>query len=182
MTHDELVNEVANTNVEVAPNTNNTTNLNDDNTHSNDNQKATTTTATTDNDPDANEATPSAITVAVRVRPLTAKERGMVAAEPQDRYNFNSSAALSSSDNNNSGSSLRKIISVIDDRMLVFDPPVGARSTAGFGNSFGGTRLNTASGGRRSKDVRFAFDRVFNEEATQEQVFSGTTKQLITSV
>ncbi|RKP22300.1 kinesin motor domain-containing protein, partial [Syncephalis pseudoplumigaleata] len=35
---------------------------------------------------------------------------------------------------------------------------------------------------RRSKDIRFAFDRVFNEDATQEQVFAGTTKHLITSV
>jgi replication-associated recombination protein RarA len=37
-------------------------------------------------------------------------------------------------------------------------------------------------GSRRHKEVRYAFDRVFNESCSQQEVFEGTTKGLIDGV
>lgn len=36
--------------------------------------------------------------------------------------------------------------------------------------------------GKRVKDMRFGFDRVFDENATQEDVYEATTKSLLDSV
>ncbi|RKP05253.1 P-loop containing nucleoside triphosphate hydrolase protein, partial [Thamnocephalis sphaerospora] len=126
----------------------------------------------------------SSITVAVRVRPLTEKELGQMPAETNSQFAFSSGAALSGgADASSSKGAVRKIISVLDERMLVFDPPTGSSSASSAASGGGmGARLNHVRGARRNKDVRFAFDRVFSEDATQEEVFAGTPKKLIGSV
>jgi hypothetical protein len=123
-----------------------------------------------------NDVISSSITVAVRVRPLTEKEKCQLPSEG-NQFAFNSGAALANSDANKFGGA-RKVISVLDDKVLVFDPPPGINGISGGTNA----RINHLRGGRPNKDVRFAFDRVFGEDATQEEVFCGTTKKLVGSV
>ena len=72
---------------------------------------------------------------------------------------------------------LRKIINVVDDRMLIFDPPETNPLTKmqrnAFPNSFKGSRI---------REHRFVFDRLFDEDCTQDQVYRNTTQPLLDSV
>eukprot|EP00762_Andalucia_godoyi_P004697 ANDGO_03650.mRNA.1 Kinesin-like protein 5 len=67
----------------------------------------------------------------------------------------------------------RNIIRVLDKNVLVFDPqgPVDEDSNSFFGNST-----------RRCKDMKYAFDRIFDGTTTQLEVYEGTTKFLIDGV
>ncbi|TPX66708.1 hypothetical protein SpCBS45565_g04319 [Spizellomyces sp. 'palustris'] len=99
----------------------------------------------------ANDASSTAaITVAVRVRP------------------FFEAAVDSTGD-----VGLRKIVQVVDDRILVFDPvdPNSRNRTRTYNH-----------GSRRHKEIRYGFDRVFNETATQQEVYEGTARPLIDGV
>ncbi|KNC98531.1 uncharacterized protein SPPG_06224 [Spizellomyces punctatus DAOM BR117] len=99
----------------------------------------------------ANDASgTAAITVAVRVRP------------------FFEAAVDSTGD-----VGLRRIVQVVDDRILVFDPvdPNSRNQTRTYNH-----------GSRRHKEIRYGFDRVFNETATQQEVYEGTAQPLIDGV
>ena len=63
----------------------------------------------------------------------------------------------------------------MDERILVFDPdsPWGPAAK---------TLLGPAFTSKKTKDIRFCFDRVFDESATQQQVYEGSAKRLIDSV
>ncbi|XP_075418087.1 kinesin-like protein KIF18B [Tenrec ecaudatus] len=68
----------------------------------------------------------------------------------------------------------RRVVQVVDDRVLVFDPeePDGGFPGVKWGSSHDGPR-------KKGKDLKFVFDRVFGEEATQQDVFQGTTHSLL---
>uniref|UniRef100_A0A8C8S1A0 Kinesin-like protein n=1 Tax=Pelusios castaneus TaxID=367368 RepID=A0A8C8S1A0_9SAUR len=68
------------------------------------------------------------------------------------------------------------VVQVIDDGMLVFDPEEPCLSGA-----FAGFRAHDAPR-RKGKDLKFVFDRVFGESATQEEVFQHTTKEILDGV
>ncbi|CAK9439168.1 uncharacterized protein LODBEIA_P33920 [Lodderomyces beijingensis] len=72
---------------------------------------------------------------------------------------------------------IRKVIDVVDDRMLIFDPPetnpIAKMQRNAFPNSFKGSRI---------REHKFVFDRVFNEDATQNEVYLSTTRPLLDSV
>lgn len=68
--------------------------------------------------------------------------------------------------------SLRKILKVLDDRILVFDPPE-TNAVASF------HRANFPVMGKKVKDIRFCFDKVFDEECGQEEVYDGSAKELV---
>uniref|UniRef100_A0A8C4YP54 Kinesin-like protein n=1 Tax=Gopherus evgoodei TaxID=1825980 RepID=A0A8C4YP54_9SAUR len=68
------------------------------------------------------------------------------------------------------------VVQVIDDSMLVFDPEEPCLSGV-----FTGFRGHDAPK-RRGKDLKFVFDQVFGESATQEEVFQHTTKELLDGV
>ncbi len=74
------------------------------------------------------------------------------------------------------------VVKVIDDYMLVFDPKCDSEAVR-FGRA---PPKSTRSRGtildRRVKDLRFAFDRVFDENANNKEVFENTTKSVISSV
>lgn len=70
---------------------------------------------------------------------------------------------------------LRNIIKVVDDRCLVFDPPEDS-PVQRF------TRSVVPAAGKKVKDQVFAFDRVFDENANQSDVYEATTKNLLDSV
>ncbi|KAI9226752.1 MAG: P-loop containing nucleoside triphosphate hydrolase protein, partial [Piptocephalis tieghemiana] len=125
----------------------------------------------------------SSVLVAVRVRPLTSKEKAMM-APPASSASGSSIPFLSSggslSSGTPSGSGLRKTVEVLGDRVLVFDPPEPASISGGGGQN--GSRYSAAGRIKKHKDIRYGFDRVLDETATQEQVFEGTTKGLISGV
>ncbi|RKP38430.1 P-loop containing nucleoside triphosphate hydrolase protein, partial [Dimargaris cristalligena] len=122
--------------------------------------------------PPNNEA---AILVTVRVRPFNAKELALMAPPATGRFTFGSQPAAATTTGGNQ-KAMRKVVHVIDERILVFDPPED-QANARFARS-----APPAQTGKRHKDVRFAFDRVFNEDATQQEVYVGTTQSLIDAV
>ncbi|XP_019331654.1 kinesin-like protein KIF18B isoform X2 [Alligator mississippiensis] len=67
-------------------------------------------------------------------------------------------------------------VRVVDDRMLVFDPEEPCLLGV-----FMGFRGHDAPK-RKGKDLKFMFDRVFSEHATQEEVFQHTTKEILDGV
>ncbi|KAL1572854.1 kinesin family member 18/19 [Candida albicans P87] len=150
----------------------------------------------------------SSISVAVRVRPFTeAESNRLVKIDNDDVFlgdgcltsdnNNNNNNSNSNGNGNGNGSSaanssgantsrraifntlggLRKIINVVDDRMLIFDPPETNPLTKmqrnAFPNSFKGSRI---------REHRFVFDRLFDEDCTQDQVYRNTTQPLLDSV
>ncbi|KAG0362374.1 kinesin-like protein Klp5, partial [Mortierella sp. AD032] len=134
----------------------------------------------------------SAILVAVRVRPFNASEQAQLPQVSTNKFNFSADASLtgltgtghsrgdSSDSSGHAGSKgqagIRKVVDVLDDSVLVFDPP-DAESLSKYKRA-----LLPVQAYRRFKDMRYAFDRVFHEDAQQEEVFENTTRHLIDGV
>jgi kinesin family protein 18/19 len=72
----------------------------------------------------------------------------------------------------------KRIIKVLDEHVLVFDP---VNSTP-QGTSLGSSGKSYVGNNRRAKDHTYAFDRVFDENSTQHEVYEHTTKNLIQTV
>ncbi|KAK4055327.1 tubulin-dependent ATPase kip3 [Microbotryomycetes sp. JL201] len=131
----------------------------------------------------ASDGGASSISVAVRVRPFNDKERQQLNAA----YNagptlFNSDpTALTATPTTpqpprlvTGAGGIRKALKVLDERILVFDPPETNPS------SYSKPAQNQPPVmGKKVKDIRFCFDRVFDEECDQEQVYEGTAKELV---
>ncbi|KAL1758686.1 kinesin-like protein [Schizophyllum commune] len=112
------------------------------------------------------------ITVAVRVRPPTAWEAQRL-PEPSYDTTIRGDGALSTPGRATTSSMLRHIVEIIDDRILTFDPqerdPAKAFMERGF----------MPPGTKRYKDKRFMFDRVFDHEARQQDVYDATARPLL---
>ena len=67
-------------------------------------------------------------------------------------------------------SSYKNIVTVVDDHIIVFDPKKELSPLR---------RKRKPVLSRRPKDLRLAFDRVFNQYATQVDVFQASTKSLV---
>ena len=72
----------------------------------------------------------------------------------------------------------RKIIRVVDDRVLVFDPPE-SNPLSSLSNQI---LSHHARAGKKVKDMRFCFDKVYGERASQADVYQGSAAELIPSV
>ena len=70
------------------------------------------------------------------------------------------------------------VINVVDERMLIFDPKEDQDDFFYQGKKQGRRDLNK----RENKDKKFAFDAVFAPGSTNQQVFEGTTKDLVETV
>lgn len=70
------------------------------------------------------------------------------------------------------------VINVVDDKMLIFDPKEDSDDFFYHGKKQGRRDLNK----RENKDKKFAFDAVFPPGSTNQQVFEGTTKDLVETV
>ena len=72
----------------------------------------------------------------------------------------------------------RTVVKVVDDKMLIFDPKEEENPFYYRGVAQKGRDLLK----RANKELQFMFDRVFDMSATNEEVFEGTTKDIITSL
>ncbi|KAL4875929.1 P-loop containing nucleoside triphosphate hydrolase protein [Aspergillus karnatakaensis] len=116
----------------------------------------------------------SSITVAVRVRPFTIREAAQL-SKCEDGPLFLGDGSLAGAPApklNQKG--LRSIIKVIDDRCLVFDPPED--------NPVHKFSRSVVPQGKRVKDQTFAFDKIFDQNASQGEVYESTTRSLLDSV
>ncbi|KAE8255950.1 hypothetical protein A4X13_0g2862 [Tilletia indica] len=133
----------------------------------------------------------SSITVCVRIRPFSPKEQLLLAPTSSyvpflgDGGLSGGSPAKSFADDITSSSSppthlrpklLRSIVTPVDDKVLIFDPPDNNPLTRLLATP------SYAPGAKRHKDVRYAFDRIFDETCGQYNVFEGTMKPLLDGV
>lgn len=129
--------------------------------------------------PDA--AKQSSISVSVRVRPFTAeearhlvqpKQAALFAGEGQFLQPESPSADLA-----RDNTAIRKIVNVVDERMLIFDPPDTSPLVSMQRQLFPNHRLRS-----KMRDCRFVFDRLFDDTASQQDVYTDTTKPLLDSI
>ncbi|KAI9753355.1 MAG: kinesin-like protein Klp5 [Candelina submexicana] len=116
----------------------------------------------------------SSISVTVRVRPFTIREAAQL-TKCDDGPLFlgdGSLAAVPTPKLIQKG--IRPVIKVIDDKCLVFDPPEDS-PVQRFSKQM-------VPSGKRVKDQTFGFDRVFDENTTQGDVYEATTRNLLDSV
>ncbi|KAI0221548.1 tubulin-dependent ATPase kip3, partial [Massospora cicadina] len=118
----------------------------------------------------------SSILVAVRVRPFSLAEQDMLNQTQKNPFSFASPASLSKPVTSKKGQ-LKKIVYALDDHVIAFDPP---EESVSLGLQKGFSRMSSSAS--KHRDARFAFDRVFNEDASQEDVFEGTSRELIDEV
>lgn len=124
----------------------------------------------------------SSITVSVRVRPFTEDEKERL-ADVSDRPIFESDGQLLQSGvkdhhpSKKSQETIRKIVNVVDEKMLIFDPPNTNPLVTMQRELFPNPRFRT-----KIKDCRFVFDRLFDEDAAQQEVYENTTKPLLESI
>nr|CDI52434.1 related to kinesin [Melanopsichium pennsylvanicum 4] len=130
--------------------------------------------------------TESSINVCVRVRPFSEKEASQLAPN-EDHTPFLGDGGLAGgiSPNKFTPSAttstlktrfIRPIVKPMDQKVLVFDPPDTNPLTRLYNSN------PMAHGARRSKDVRYAFDRVFDSTASQTDVFDETCKPLLDGI
>jgi kinesin family member 18/19 len=110
--------------------------------------------------------------VLVRVRPPTVQEAARL-PEPCYDTSIRGDGTLSAPGRALTTSNVREIVQIFDDRILIFDPPDVDPSRAFVERGF------LPPGTKRYKDKRFMFDRVFNHEAEQDDVYSATAKPLL---
>lgn len=130
----------------------------------------------------------SSVAVAVRVRPFTPLELSHLTKKQENR-SFLGDASLTSTEserenegfirmNKISSKAIRKIVDVVDDRMLIFDP-FESSPLANLSNNIAAGKGKQLT---RFREHRFIFDRLFDESATQQEVYQGTTRPLLDGV
>lgn len=114
----------------------------------------------------------SSISVSVRVRPFTEHEnRNLVTYE--DLVFLGDGSFKETEKFKPLG--IRNIINVVDDKMLIFDPPETNPLNRMHRKVF-------SSPNSRIREHRFIFDGLFDMKATQQEVFENTTKPLLDSI
>lgn len=115
----------------------------------------------------------ASITVAVRVRPPTSWEQERLPEPPSWNETIYIGEGNLASPRKAVNKSLRPVVQVMDDHVLIFDPKDPDVSRAFEQRGF------LPPGAKRYKDQRYTFDRVFDEHARQIDVFENTTKPLL---
>ncbi|SMR41391.1 unnamed protein product [Zymoseptoria tritici ST99CH_1E4] len=122
----------------------------------------------------ANKDGASSISVTVRVRPFTIQEAAQL-TKTDDGPLFLGDGSLAAVAKPKFGQKgLRPVIKVVDEKCLVFDPPED--------NPVQRFSRAVLPQGKRVKDQTFGFDRVFDENTTQADVYEATTRNLLDSV
>ncbi|KAM5443488.1 tubulin-dependent ATPase kip3 [Microsporum ferrugineum] len=117
----------------------------------------------------------SSIQVTVRVRPFTIREAAQVSKCDDGMVFMGDGSLASNAAPKLQQKGLRSIVKVVDDKCLVFDPPED-NPLQRFSRSVIPNRA------KRGKDQTFMFDRVFDENTTQGDVYEASTKHLLDSV
>ncbi|EGV63022.1 kinesin-domain-containing protein, partial [Yamadazyma tenuis ATCC 10573] len=120
----------------------------------------------------------SSICVSVRVRPFTSNEENNLIKVDHEHI-FLGDGSLSEKEQSGSNfmpQGIRKIIDVVDDKMLIFDPPETNPIARMHRNVF------PSKPHSRIREHRFVFDQLFDTHASQTEVFSTTTKPLLDSI
>ncbi|WEW58923.1 tubulin-dependent ATPase kip3 [Emydomyces testavorans] len=119
----------------------------------------------------------SSISVTVRVRPFTIREAAQL-TKCDDGPFFLGDGSLAGAAPKLQQKGLRSVIKVVDDKCLVnlrvFDPPED--------NPVHRFSRSVVPNGKRVKDQTFMFDRVFDDNTTQGEVYEATTRSLLDSV
>lgn len=127
-----------------------------------------------------NESKESSIMVAVRVRPFTVEENNKLVHDEEEQVLL-SEGSLSNnakrSTRNFQPRGIRKIIDVVDDRMLIFDPPETNPLVQMQRKAFPNAKPSS-----RIREHRFVFDKLFDMETTQADVYESTAKPLLDSI
>lgn len=129
----------------------------------------------------------SSISVAVRVRPFTNSEESKLIKQEEDPF-FVSDGSLSSNNKSSERSGLkltsvfnprgiRKIVNVVDDKMLIFDPPETNPLSTMQNNAFPNNAQRP-----RIREYRFVFDKLFDVLTSQQEVYNNTTRPLLDSI
>ncbi|KAI1431770.1 kinesin motor domain-containing protein [Xylaria sp. CBS 124048] len=116
----------------------------------------------------------SSITVAVRVRPFTIREAAQLQRHDDGTVFLGDGSMAAAPTPKLKQSGIRSVIKVIDDKCLVFDPPED--------NPVHKFSRSVVPNGKKVKDQTFGFDRIFDENTTQTEVYEATTKGLLDSV
>ncbi|KAK6428612.1 tubulin-dependent ATPase kip3 [Oleoguttula sp. CCFEE 5521] len=116
----------------------------------------------------------SSINVTVRVRPFTIREAAQLSRMEDGPLFLGDGSLAAVPAPLLKAKGIRPVIKVVDEKCLVFDPPE-EQAVQRFGRGGMGQ-------GKRSKDATFGFDRVFDENTTQGDVYEATTKGLLDSV
>ncbi|CAJ2500489.1 Uu.00g033420.m01.CDS01 [Anthostomella pinea] len=116
----------------------------------------------------------SSISVAVRVRPFTIREAAQLHRNDDGNIFLGDGSLAGAPTPKLKQSGIRSVIKVIDDKCLVFDPPED--------NPVHKFSRSVVPNGKRVKDQTFAFDRVFDDNTSQTEVYEATTKNLLDSV
>ncbi|KAF2815978.1 kinesin-domain-containing protein [Mytilinidion resinicola] len=116
----------------------------------------------------------SSISVTVRVRPFTIREAAQL-SKTDDQTLFLGDGSLACAPTPKlHQKGIKPVLKVVDEKCLIFDPPED-NPVQKFSRQGGPT-------GKRVKDQTFAFDRVFDENTTQGDVYEATTRSLLDSV
>lgn len=158
----------------------------------------------------------STITVAVRIRPLSAEEaqyvrhdgggeRGEYEVDTdggnkeniEGRRSHGEAGYLGMKGRNRRVTpkyagpfAIKKILDVVDDRMLIFDPKPSSLEDVDMATHFslGSSSKRSLSGrgignhNKRHKEHKFIFDQLFDENSTQHEIYENTTKPAIEAV
>jgi kinesin family member 18/19 len=98
----------------------------------------------------------------VRVRPFNSKELPYVTSIKDQPLFIGDGSLTATPQQKFSTKGIRRIVQVVDERVLIFDPPEE--------NPVAQYSRTIVAGGRKQKDMRYAFDHVFDESVTQEDV------------
>ncbi|KAI2467109.1 kinesin-domain-containing protein [Annulohypoxylon bovei var. microspora] len=116
----------------------------------------------------------SSITVAVRVRPFTIREAAQLHRNDDGTLFLGDGSLAAAPTPKLKQSGIRSVIKVVDDRCLVFDPPED--------NPVQKFSRSVVPNGKKVKDQVFAFDRIFDDNTSQTEVYEATTKNLLDCV
>ncbi|KAF7503698.1 hypothetical protein GJ744_003376 [Endocarpon pusillum] len=116
----------------------------------------------------------SSISVTVRVRPFTIREAAQLTKCDDSPFLLGDGSLAAVPTPKLAQKGLRSVIKVVDDKCLVFDPPED--------NPVQKFSRSVVPQGKRVKDQTFGFDRIFDENTSQGDVYEATTKSLLESV
>lgn len=148
----------------------------------------------------------SSIVVAVRVRPFTEEERAYLVKDEGS----NSTCSLNIGDSKlvlpqtdailgdqvdsretrppamMRPRGIRKVVQCVDDKMMIFDPaetnPLNSISETVLNSIYSNRRNGRRRLRRGGGEIKFVFDQLYDEEAKQMEVYTGTTSALLDSV